>query len=264
MSFDPGLFQSHFVNLLRTTQARGGVAWYLAALGGKQRVFKKALDPGALDDLDMDKIEVLLDLVFTARRKLYPALVGMGNTRLREHVKALFSIKQPVLLRLRSFAGAFAADPADDRESVKRAAKMRRAAFDFAAEMLHFSAPETYPLMTRWVWDVATVSGALRELIRGNEHMREIPLGDTSETFEAARLWIIERIAEQGIYRDEHFWVDLVLAQAYSEYLRSMGEGLLTMDFTRGSVEPDEQVKKLLGIEQMRRGGRLRVKKEIA
>jgi len=39
------------------------------------------------------------------------------------------------------------------------------AAWDFAAEVLHFHAPERYPLMTRWVWDETTQSGALRELV---------------------------------------------------------------------------------------------------
>jgi hypothetical protein len=109
------------------------------------------------------------------------------------------------------------------------------------------------------VWDAGTQSGALREFIRGGDQLREVPFDNSPELFEAARRWLAERIAEKGIYRDEPLWIDLVLAQAYTTYFRSMAEGGLGNDFGRG-VTPQEQLKKLLGID-VAPEGRSRVKK---
>ncbi|MEJ2176003.1 MAG: hypothetical protein P8Y76_14150, partial [bacterium] len=69
------------------------------------------------------------------------------------------------------------------------------------------------------------------------------------------------RIAAQGIYRDHHWWVDLLLAMAYVEYFRAMTGGTLGSDFMRAS-NPDEQLRKLLGIDPER--GRSRVKRAVS
>ena len=145
------------------------------------------------------------------------------------------------------------------RAEIKAAGKVRRAAWDFAAELLHFSDPVRYPLMARWVWDAGTQSGAMREFVRGGEAMREIPFDNSPGLFEAGRRWIAERISAEGIYRDEPLWIDLVLAQAYTTYFRSVAEGSLGADFGRG-VSANEQLKKLLGIDNAS-PGRTRVKK---
>jgi hypothetical protein len=109
------------------------------------------------------------------------------------------------------------------------------------------------PLMARWVWDRATMSGALRELVAGGEAMRDLPLENAPGTYAAACLWVQERIAEQGIFRDVHFWADLVLAAAYGHYFRAMTGGTLGADFERGT-HPSEQITGLLGIDRILRG----------
>ncbi len=80
--------------------------------------------------------------------------------------------------------------------------------------------------------------------------------------FEGARAWLAEQIAEQGLYKDVPFWIDLVQAQAYSEYFRSMAEGMLSADFGRG-ITPQEQLKKFLGIDAERKAGQSRVKRDV-
>jgi hypothetical protein len=109
--------------------------------------------------------------------------------------------------------------------------------------------------MARWVWDRATMSGALRELVAGGEAMRDLPLENVPGTYEAARSWVQERIAEQGIFRDVHFWADLVLAAAYGHYFRAMTGGTLGADFERGT-HPSEQIMGLLGIDRILRESR--------
>jgi hypothetical protein len=106
------------------------------------------------------------------------------------------------------------------------------------------------------------MSGALREFVRGGDAVERLPLDARPETFEAARRWIAAEIEAQGIYRDIPFWVDLVKAAAYAHYFRAMTGGVLGSDFTRTSG-PEESVKKLLGIEPERRGGKSRVSKGV-
>jgi hypothetical protein len=256
LALDARLFKQHCTKLLEIVAQDGGIESYLAALRAKQHAFTETLarEPVAATD-----IETLLGCVFTARRRVYPALERIGMPRAAGLLRDLVAGELPPAERLQAFVDAMPGAAGMDRESVKAAAKVRRAAWDFAAEALHFSDPVRYPLMSRWVWDEATQSGALREFVRGNDAIRDIPFNNSPATFEGARVWLAERIAEEGIYRDVPLWIDLVQAQAYTAYFRSFTEGSLGADFARG-VTPHEQLKKLLGIDAAP-GTRLRVKK---
>jgi len=261
LPFDINLFQQHLTHLKHVAEQDAGLEAYIASLQAKQHLFEATLNPAAIDNLTLEKIEVLLELVFTARRRVFPVVQRMGEQQAAGAIKALLYGDGLLVDRMQAFVDALSVDAGEDKESQKNAAKVRRAVFDFAAEMLHFTDLVKYPLMTRWVWDQSTVSGALREFIRGNDHMAEIPLGSSPEMFEGTRKWLVEQISEQGIYKDVPLWVDLVLAEAYATYFRSMAEGMLSADFGR-SGGPEEHVKKFLGIDTMRRSGRSRVLKD--
>ena len=263
LPFDADLFQQHLTHLKHLAEADVGLEAYIESLRTKQQLFADALNPSAIANLDLAKIEVLLELVFSARRRVFPAMQRLGEPQAVAAIKELLYGKSPLAQRLEGFTEVIPVAEGEDRESQKSAAKTRRAAFDFAAELLHFNDPVKYPLMTRWVWDQSTVSGALREFIRGNDHMAEIPLGNSPEMFEGVRKWLTDQIGEQGLYKDVPLWIDLVLAQAYSTYFRSMAEGLLSADFGRGGG-PEEHLKKFLGIDRMRRSGRSRVKRQTS
>lgn len=258
---DAALFQTHLSSLERLTETEGGIEPLLQALGAKQRRFTEVLAAEAMDGLGIEDLEGLLEQVFTARRRLYPLLEALGGVRVAAAVNGLLFGEGQVGDRIRLFAEAMPVAAGEDREARRLAAKQRRAATDFAAELLHFRDPVKYPLMTRWVWDRSTMTGALREFLRGADHLREIPFDMSPELYEGARKWLAERIAERGIYRDVPFWIDLVLAQAYVGYLRSVAEGNLGGDFGRG-VSPLEQLRKLLGVDQPV-AGRSRVKRAV-
>ena len=261
LPFDANLFQQHFSHLKHVAEQDAGLNAYISSMQAKHRLYVESLSLAAIDSLNLGKIEVLLELVFTARRRVFPYLQRMGEPQAVAAIKELLYGDGRLVERLQAFTDKFTGEAGDDKESLKNAAKIRRAAFDFAAEMLHFADPVKYPLMSRWVWDQATVSGALREFVRGNDHMAEIPLGNSPEMFEGTRKWLAEQIAEQGIYKDVPFWVDMVMADAYATYFRSMAEGMLSADFGRAGG-PEEYVKKFLGIDTIRRSGRTRVKKD--
>lgn len=260
---DPALFRRHFDALLAGAAQDGGIESYLAALAAKRQAFADACECAKSVAPDLDAVAGLLALVFTARRKLYPAMAELGADRVAELMAGLWFGDQPPGERLQQFVDAMPGAVAGDRASIKAAAKLRRATWDFASELLHYTDAERYPLMARWVWDQGTQSGALREFVRGGEAMREVPFSNDPALFEGARRWIAEQLAGQGIYRDEALWIDLLQAQAYLAYLRSMTEGSLGADFGRG-VPPQEQLKRLLGIDAGP-GIRLdRVKKPLA
>jgi len=260
VQFDEGRFRGHMTSLLEVARTDGGVEVYLASLGAKQRRFAELLDGDAIDRLDDAGLDALLEMVFTARRKLHPVIAELGCAATVAALRELLHGRDPVAARMSGFVARLPIRDGEGREARARAARLRRAAHDFAAETLHFLDPVRYPLMARWVWDDSTSSGALREFVRDPDQAHKLPLDTRPETFEAARSWMADEIEAQGIYRDVPLWVDLVEAAAYTQYFRSMTGGVLGSDFSR-TGGPEENLKKLLGIEPGRRGGKSRVVK---
>jgi hypothetical protein len=259
VALDDALFKRHFAQLLRTAEPDGGIEEYVARLGGKQRGFAGAFADSRVTPLTLPEVAALLERMFTVRRRIFPAFETLGEAHVGRLVLELVRGPGSVAQRMQRFVDAMPGTSGTDRESTRAAAKLRRAAWDFAAEAIHFSDPVRFPLMTRWVWDRATQSGALREFIRGGNTMAEIAFSNEPGVFEAARQWLAQRIAGEGIYRDVPLWIDLVLAQAYTTYLHAMAGGSLGAEFGRGAP-PHEQLRKLLGIDAAARKTGSRVK----
>jgi hypothetical protein len=248
---DEGIFVGKLDALVRAAEAHGGVQAFAGALGKKHELFRRLLAPEQLEALDREGMDAMLEYVFSARRKIPPAIERAGLQGAAQLVRELIYGSAPVAERLASFAERLGT----------HSGKVKRAAWDFGAELLHFRDPEHYPLMCRWVWDPGVKAGALREFVRHNDGMPDIPIDGSPESFEGARVWLGERLAEQGFYRDVPFLIDLVLAQAYADYMSAMssGLGLLNADFG-AKDDPIEPVVKLLGIDPPRRGGRSRIR----
>jgi hypothetical protein len=260
VQFDEARFRGHMTALLEAARVDGGIEVYVDSLGVKQRQFAALLSEDAIGKLDDAGIEALLDAVFTARRKLHPVIAEMGCAAVTEALRDLLHGRGELVARMREFTSRLPIRDGEGREARGRAARLRRAAHDFAAEALHFLDPIRYPLMARWVWDDATSSGALREFVQNPDQANQLPIDTRPEIFEAARTWIAGEIEAQGVYRDVPLWVDLVEASAYTHYFRSITGGVLGSDFGRAGG-PEENIKKLLGIEPRRRGGKSRVVK---
>jgi hypothetical protein len=239
LAFDARLFERHLKALLAAAEDREGIEAWLDALGEKQRRLAVAVAQGDL--------AAAIDLVFGARRRLGPFA---GEAALGRAVAALADENVALEFRAAALVAAVPVTEGTTRDERRAAAKVRRSAHDLAAELLHFRDPVRVPLMARWVWDRATMSGALRELVAGGDGMRELPLDNAPGTYEAARLWVQEQVAAQGVFRDVHFWADLVLASAYGHYFRAMTGGTLGADFERGT-HPSEQITGLLGIDRI-------------
>lgn len=246
VALDPGILASKMEQLLDAVADHGGLEAYIAAMEAKHLLFAEGLTRESLEVMDREAVHVLLDTVFPARRRLKAVADRMDVAELANAMRELLHGSDPLAERMEAFRDTFPTEGDN---------KARRAAMDFAAELLHFRDPERYPLMTRWVWDVNTVSGAAREFIAGNDTMAEVPLGDSPETYEGVRAWMVETLAEQGFYRDLPYLVDLLFAWAYADYMRAMSSsmGLMKNEFG-GDDDPTEPARKLLGIDAGRHG----------
>ena len=240
LPFEDALFEAHFKALLDAAAPRGGVERWLDALGEKSRRLALAVRERRYPDV--------FPLVFSARRRLG---AFAHDPALEAALDALAAAgHEPPESRIAQFVERMPV-PAGESLAVRReAAKRRRAAHDLAAEVLRFGLPGGLPLMTRWVWDPATASGALREFVRGADTVQDLPLAADAATFTAARDWIAARVSDRGIYRDVHAWADLVLASAYGQYFRAMTGGVLGADFQR-AADPADAVTGLLGIDRL-------------
>jgi len=255
ISLDQEIARNKISRLLQGADEKGGIDSFIEALEKKHRFFNDALIRDALSQLQAGDVEILLETVFTARRKLNLHAITISHQELVEAIEQLlYGSEADVNQRLDLFVQTLG--------FTER--KMQRAVWDWGAEMLHYTSPEAIPLMSRWVWDAKVQSGAMREFIRGGDSMNEIPLTQTPGEFEAARVWIAERLREQGFYRDIAMLTNLVLAQAYTDYVLGMSKGLGMFESEfGGKLEPIEFIAKLLGIEPARRNGKSRVKKQI-
>ncbi|WP_308387826.1 hypothetical protein [Acidithiobacillus sp. AMEEHan] len=247
IDLDIGLLKKSFYELEEALEGQQGLSDLIAMLEEKGAVFQSILsdiDKG----LDEDGMRSLVERMFTARRKLWPTLEAYGASALRSAIADLLSGHGDLPQRMQRF-----------QEAIPAQGKAQRALRDLAAELLHFSNPEVYPLMTRWVWDQGTSSGAVREFVRGGDYITDFPLGESPEMFEGVREWMRQGLSELGVYRDLPYLIDVLLAYQYSQYLRAMAEGFLRSDFG-GQSDFIEQIHKLLGVETQRRMGGSRIK----
>lgn len=222
---------------LAETRGTNGIESFVEALQSKHEVFAGICSKG--DGVDITDLQTLGGLSFTIRRKLGGILADSGSLVLEGFHALISSNEMPVENRIRQFADLAMTDK-----------KRRRALWDFASEVMHFREPERIPLVNRWVWDASTMSGALREFIKANDTMRHIPIGDSVAAIEGARSWFYDALTEEGFYRDLHWMVNLVWAQAYSDYARSLSMSMGMVDAQFGArQDPLELLVKLLGID---------------
>ena len=246
---DAGLLKKSFYELEEAFEGQQGLADLIERLAEKSAVFRDTLS-ARTEALSEEELETLVERMFTARRKIWQAFDAVGSAKVGAAMSDLLTGHGSLVQRMQRF-----------EEAVPATGKAQRALRDVAAEVLHFTDPETYPLMTRWVWDQGTVSGAIREFIPGGDYLTDFPLGESPEMFEGVRVWMRDSLAELGVYRDLPYLMDVILAYQYSQYLRAMAEGFLRSDFG-GQSDFTEQIRKLLGVETQRRFGGSRLKRD--
>ena len=232
-------------SLVRGAEPRGGVERYAGALALKTEVFRRALGHGAVAHLDADGLARLVPFMATVRRRVRPLLTGNDAGILVRALAALLDGAEDTAgadARIADFCARFPPDAA------------HRWVRDLAAEALHFTLHERYPLMTRWVWDAATATGVLREIWHEDEgEEAEIGVRDGFETHLVLREELSRFLSDAGFFREMPFYVDLLMAEVYAHYVSTQGGTYLRADFNQPD-DPLQIVVRMLGLDGARRG----------
>jgi hypothetical protein len=231
-------------SLAARADEQGGVEAYVEALKIKSSLFREALAAG----MDLKAFRVLCAHMATVRRRIGNHAEPDGFPTMKTRIEALLSGSEEVDVRLAAFCAAFP----EDRE--------HRWVRDLAAELLHYGDPERYPLMTRWMWDVRTNTGVLREIWHADDvdHITiEVP--DTYATFLALREELAQYLSSNGVFRDVLLYVDVLAAQVYADYVGERGGTYLRADFATPE-DPMLHVRRILGLDGVNPNGRSRLK----
>jgi hypothetical protein len=223
-------------SLVARAEEQGGVEAYVEALKLKSRVFQGELDRGSF--------KAMCAHMATVRRRIGSHLLPEKFAELKRRVEALMQGREDTSTADPRIA-AFCASFPGDRE--------HRWVRDLAAELLHYADPERYPLMTRWVWDRRANTGVLREIWHAQDvdHIRiEVP--DDYATFLTLREELAQYLASNGVYRDVLFYVDVLCAQVYADYIGERGNTYLRADFATPE-DPMLHTRRILGLDGVQR-----------
>jgi hypothetical protein len=238
-----------FLAMVNGSEALGGIERYVDAVRLKSAVFQQALVENDVAELDLETFKGLCTFMSTVRRRIGAWLNEDAFVEMRAGIVELFDDAEHIENRLNRFCGRFPND------------KKHRWVKDLAAELLHNADPERVPLMNRWIWDAKSNTGVIREIWHGEnvDHMT-IPVDDGYGTYIMLREELSQFLSENGIFRDVLFYVDVLCAQIYAQYICEQGGSYLRADFT-APEDPMQHTRRLLGLDGVQPGdGRTRLK----
>jgi len=228
--------------MIAGSEEHGGIERYVDAVKLKSAMFQQARAEVEAGELDVETFKGLCTFMATVRRRIGPWLSEQAFTELREGLTGLFASSDDVDARIKRFCTRFPDD------------KGHRWTRDLATEMLHYSDPERIPLMNRWVWDANANTGVLREIWHADDidHMT-IPVADGYATFLMLREELSQFLSDNGFFRDMLFYVDVLCAQIYANYICEQGGSYLRVDFS-APEDPMQHTRRLLGLDGVRPG----------
>ena len=241
-----------FETLVAGTDEQGGIEQWIDALKLKSRMIRQALTQGHPDDMPLDTFKSLCAFMASVRRRVGPYLEQPGWDTLRGAIVELMESEKTELNvdeRLAAFCARFPQD------------KKHRWVRDLAAELLHGLSPERYPLMARWVWDRAANTGVIREIWFDDDiDSITLTVPDGYDTYLVLRQELSQFLTDNGVFRDVVWYVDLLCAKVYADYISAQGGLYLRADFSSPD-DPMQHTRRLLGLDGVKpRGGRTRLK----
>jgi len=235
--------------MIRGSEDHGGIERYIDAVKLKSAMFKQALVDNDVAELDLETFKGLCTFMATVRRRISDWLNEERFVEVREGIVELFADGEHIDVRVGRFCDRFPSD------------KKHRWVRDLAVELLHNADPERVPLMNRWVWDVKANTGVIREIWHGEDvdHMT-IRVPDNYGTYVMLREELSQFLSDNGFFRDVLFYVDVLCAQVYAQYICEQGGSYLRVDFS-APEDPMQHTRRLLGLDGVQPGnGRTRLK----
>jgi len=231
------------------SEEHGGIERYIDAVKLKSAMFRQALVENDIAELDLETFKGLCTFMATVRRRISEHLNEDDFGEMRLAIVQLFNDEQHIDDRIGAFCDRFPND------------KKHRWVRDLATELLHNADPERVPLMNRWVWDAKSNTGVIREIWHGDDvdHIT-IPVTNGFGTYLMLREEISQFLSDNGIFRDVLFYVDVLCAQVYAQYICEQGGSYLRADF-QAPEDPMQHTRRLLGLDGVQPGnGRTRLK----
>lgn len=241
-----------FEQLLGAADQLGGIERFAGAVRLRAEIIRDRIRDGR--SLDRASFEEIVPLLPTVRRRIAPVLAA-GWSPVQSAIVHLIDdavVPGTADKKLAAFETALSA-PA--RASGSPSAPSTRVLRDLGAELLHACYPEHHPLMTRWVWDARTNTGVLREIWHdqrsGSDNVDHvlIDVPDRHETFIVLREELSQFLADNGIFRDMLWYVDLLQAQVYAIYISAQGGAYLKADFL-ADADALEHTRRILGLDR--------------
>ena len=241
------ILKQAFETLVSGAESQGGVEYWIDALKLKQQMFQQALGQGHPADLPLDTFKSLCAFMVSVRRRVGFYLEKPAYGEMVEAIDELLSDYQDTSVtdeRLAAFCAHFPED------------KKHRWVRDLAAEILHGVDPERYPLMGRWIWDRKANTGVIRE-IWFDDDIDNITLNvpDGFGTHIMLREELSQFLTGNGVFRDVMWYVDLLCAKIYADYIGAQGGVYLRADFSSPN-DPMEHCRRLLGLDGVKIGTR--------
>ena len=238
-----------FQAMIQGSEEHGGIERYIDAVKLKSQMFKQALVENDVAELDLETFKGLCTFMAAVRRRIGDWLNEDAFATMRGHIVDLLDEAEHIDNRIGRFCEQF---PDDKRHRWVR---------DLATELLHNADPERVPLMNRWVWDAKANTGVIREVWHGDDvdHIT-IGVADGYGTYIMLREELSQFLSDNGVFRDVLYYVDVLCAQVYAQYICEQGGSYLRADFS-APEDPMQHTRRLLGLDGVQPGnGRTRLK----
>lgn len=249
-----------FERLIAASERLGGVERFTEAVKLKSVVFQERLADGRAVSLSRASFEEIVPLMATVRRRVAPLVEGLAWETTHAAIVALLDRAHDTTAvdqRIAAFESQLRPHFSSRARGEEKKANTRFLR-DLGAELLHNTLPEHYPLMQRWVWDTKANSGVVREIWHDpagggddTDHI-VIDVADGYETHLMLREELSQFLADNGIFRDMLWHVDLICAQIYGDYINAQGGAWLKTDFGSES-DPLEHTRRILGLDRVGR-----------
>lgn len=246
------ILKQAFETLVAGSEKQGGVEQWIDALKLKSRMIQQAFSQGHPADMPLESFKSVCAFMSSVRRRVGPYLEQPAWSDMLEALAELLDRERealPVDERLAAFCARF---PQDSKHRWVR---------DLAAEILHGMDPERYPLMCRWVWDRKANTGVIREIwFDDNVDNMTLDVPDGYDTYLVLRQELSQFLSDNGVFRDMTWYVDLLCAKVYGDYIAAQGGLYLRADFS-APEDPMLHTRRLLGLDGVSaRSGRTRLK----
>ncbi|MGB5333407.1 MAG: hypothetical protein WBM80_06070 [Woeseiaceae bacterium] len=235
--------------MIRRSEDHGGIERYIDAVKLKSKMFQQALVANDIAELDLETFKGLCTFMATVRRRIGAWLNEEQFAEMRTGIVELFADDEHIDVRIVRFCERFPND------------KKHRWVRDLAVELLHNADPERVPMMNRWIWDLKANTGVIREIWHGEDvdHMT-LKVPDNYGTYVMLREELSQFLSDNGFFRDVLFYVDVLCAQIYAQYICEQGGSYLRVDFS-APEDPMQHTRRLLGLDGVQPGsGRTRLK----